>query len=66
MRRTSFGPRALGRHDLGSLQDMSVEEVVEEFDVTPELIEAVLGLVAQSLQFSVSARARFALSPAFR
>ena len=45
---------------------MSVEEVVEEFDVTPELIEAVLGLVAQSLQFSVSARARFALSPAFR
>jgi uncharacterized protein (DUF433 family) len=33
-----------------NLEDMSVEEVMEQFDVTREQIEAVLDFVAQSLQ----------------
>ena len=33
-----------------NLEDMSVEEVMEEFDVTREQIEAVLEFVAQSLK----------------
>jgi uncharacterized protein (DUF433 family) len=33
-----------------NLEDMSVEEVMEEFDVTREQIEAVLEFVAQSLR----------------
>ena len=32
-----------------NLEDMSVEEVMEQFDVTREQIEAVLEFVAQSL-----------------
>jgi uncharacterized protein (DUF433 family) len=33
-----------------NLEDMSVEEVMEAFDVTREQIEAVLEFVAQSLK----------------
>jgi uncharacterized protein (DUF433 family) len=33
-----------------NLEDMSVEEVMEQFDVTREQIEAVLEFVAQSLR----------------
>jgi uncharacterized protein (DUF433 family) len=33
-----------------NLEDMSVEEVMEEFDVTREQIEAVLEFVAESLK----------------
>jgi len=33
-----------------NLEDMSVEEVMQEFDVTREQIEAVLEFVAQSLK----------------
>jgi uncharacterized protein (DUF433 family) len=33
-----------------NLEDMSVEEVMEQFDVTREQIEAVLDFVAQSLK----------------
>jgi uncharacterized protein (DUF433 family) len=33
-----------------SLEDMSVDEVMEQFDVTREQIEAVLEFVAQSLK----------------
>ncbi len=33
-----------------NLEDMSVEEVMEQFDVTREQIEAVLEFVAQSLK----------------
>jgi uncharacterized protein (DUF433 family) len=33
-----------------NLEDMSVEEVMEEFDVTREQIEAVLEFVARSLK----------------
>ena len=33
-----------------NLEDMSVEEVMEQFDVTREQIEAVLGFVAESLK----------------
>jgi hypothetical protein len=36
-----------------NLQDMSVEELVEEVDVTREQIKAVLDFVAQSLDTSV-------------
>ena len=35
-----------------NLQDMSVEEVMEQFDVTREQITAVLDFVAQSLKVS--------------
>ncbi len=33
-----------------NLEDMSVEEVMEQYDVTREQIEAVLEFVAQSLK----------------
>ena len=36
-----------------NLEDLSVEEVMEEFDVTREQIAAVLDFVAQSLKASV-------------
>ncbi len=35
-----------------NLQDMSVEELIEEFDVTREQITSVLEFVAQSLETS--------------
>ncbi len=35
-----------------NLEDMSVEEVMEQFDVTREQIEAVLEFVASSLRVS--------------
>jgi uncharacterized protein (DUF433 family) len=38
-----------------NLQDMSVDEVMEQFDVTREQIEAVLTFVAQSLEAPTSA-----------
>jgi uncharacterized protein (DUF433 family) len=37
-----------------NLQDSSVEEVMEQFDVTREQITAVLEFVAQSLKVSAS------------
>ena len=37
-----------------NLEDMSVEEVMEQFDVTREQIEAVLEFVAQSLRAPAS------------
>ena len=40
-----------------NLEDMSVEEVMEQFDVTREQIEAVLEFVAQSLKAPVPAPA---------
>ena len=36
-----------------NLEDMSIEEVMEEYDVTREQIEAVLEFVAQSLKTSI-------------
>jgi uncharacterized protein (DUF433 family) len=36
-----------------NLEDLSVEEVMEEFDVTREQIAAVLDFVAQSLKIAV-------------
>jgi uncharacterized protein (DUF433 family) len=33
-----------------NLEDMSVDEVIEQFDITREQIQAVLDFVAQSLQ----------------
>jgi uncharacterized protein (DUF433 family) len=38
-----------------NLEDLSIDEVVEQFDVTREQIEAVLDFVAQSLKTSVAA-----------
>ena len=38
-----------------NLEDLSVEEVMEQFDVTKEQIVAVLDFVAQSLKASVPA-----------
>jgi uncharacterized protein (DUF433 family) len=38
-----------------NLEDLSVEEVMEQFDVTREQITAVLAFVAQSLKASVPA-----------
>jgi uncharacterized protein (DUF433 family) len=38
-----------------NLEDLSVEEVMEQFDVTREQIEAVLEFVAQSLRTPVPA-----------
>jgi uncharacterized protein (DUF433 family) len=35
-----------------NLEDLSVDEVIEQFDVTREQIEAVLDFVAQSLRAS--------------
>ena len=40
-----------------NLEDLSVEEVMEQFDVTREQIIAVLEFVAQSLRFSAPAPA---------
>lgn len=37
-----------------NLEDLSVEEVMEEFDVTREQINAVLDFVAQSLKASAA------------
>jgi uncharacterized protein (DUF433 family) len=39
-----------------NLEDLSVEEVMEQFDVTREQIAAVLEFVAQSLKASVPAQ----------
>ena len=39
-----------------NLEDLSVEEVMEQFDVTREQIVAVLDFVAQSLKESVPAQ----------
>lgn len=39
-----------------NLEDLSVEEVMEQFDVTREQIVAVLDFVAQSLKTSVPPR----------
>ena len=39
-----------------NLEDLSVEEVMEQFDVTREQIVAVLDFVAQSLKASVPPR----------
>lgn len=39
-----------------NLEDMSVDEVMEQFDVTREQIQAVLDFVAQSLQPPVPAQ----------
>ena len=43
-----------------NLEDMSVEEVMEQFDVTREQIEAVLEFVAQSLKAPATAPATLA------
>ena len=43
-----------------NLEDMSVEEVMEQFDVTREQIEAVLEFVAQSLKDPATAPASLA------
>ena len=40
-----------------NLEDMSVEEVMDQFDVTREQIEAVLEFVAQSLKVPAPAPA---------
>ncbi len=40
-----------------NLEDLSVEEVMEQFDVTREQITAVLDFVAQSLKASTRPRA---------
>jgi len=39
-----------------NLEDLSVEEVMEQFDVTREQITAVLEFVAQSLRMAVPAQ----------
>jgi uncharacterized protein (DUF433 family) len=39
-----------------NLEDLSIEEVMEQFDVTREQIAAVLEFVAQSLKTSVPAQ----------
>lgn len=39
-----------------NLEDLSIEEVMEEFDVTREQITAVLDFVAQSLKLSAPAQ----------
>ena len=38
-----------------NLEDLSIDEVIEQFDVTREQIEAVLEFVAQSLKTPVAA-----------
>jgi uncharacterized protein (DUF433 family) len=40
-----------------NLEDLSVEEVIEQFDVTREQIAAVLDFVAQSLEASTPSEA---------
>jgi uncharacterized protein (DUF433 family) len=39
-----------------NLKDLSIEEVIEQFDVTREQISAVLGFIVQSLKRQSSAR----------
>ena len=46
-----------------NLEDMSVEEVMEQFDVTREQIEAVLEFVAQSLKAAAPPWASAAKTP---
>ena len=41
-----------------NLEDLSVEEVMEQFDVTREQVTAVLEFVAESLRSEVPAGAR--------
>ena len=41
-----------------NLEDLSVDEVIEQFDVTREQVKAVLEFVAQSLRSEVPAGAR--------
>ena len=41
-----------------NLEDLSVDEVVQQFDVTHEQVAAVLEFVAESLRSEVPARAR--------
>ena len=41
-----------------NLEDLSVEEVIEQFDVTREQVKAVLEFVAESLRSQVPASAR--------
>jgi uncharacterized protein (DUF433 family) len=41
-----------------NLEDLSVDEVVEQFDVTREQVEAVLEFVAESLRSEVPTGAR--------
>ena len=41
-----------------NLEDLSIDEVIEQFDVTREQIEAVLEFVAESLRSEVPAGAR--------
>jgi uncharacterized protein (DUF433 family) len=42
-----------------NLEDLSIEEVMEEFEVTREQIAAVLDFVAQSLRTSIPANNHF-------
>ena len=41
-----------------NLEDLSIDEVIEQFDVTREQVEAVLEFVAHSLRSDVPASAR--------
>ena len=41
-----------------NLEDLSVDEIIEQFDVTREQVEAVLEFVADSLRSDVPASAR--------
>ena len=41
-----------------NLEDLSIDEVIEQFDVTREQVTAVLEFVAQSLRSEVTAGAR--------
>ena len=41
-----------------NLEDLSIDEVIEQFDVTREQVEAVLEFVAESLRSDVPAGAR--------
>ena len=41
-----------------NLEDLSIDEVIEQFDVTRELVEAVLEFVVESLRSDVPAGAR--------
>jgi uncharacterized protein (DUF433 family) len=47
-----------------NLEDLSVEEVMEQFDVTREQITAVLDFVAQSLKVATSPAAESTLTDA--
>ncbi len=48
-----------------NLQDLSVEEVMAQFDVTREQIAAVLDFVARSLRASESEREQMPLDSSF-